>query len=76
MFKAQLKLNELAQIAQIGDEREFVSRVQSIERRIRDEVWMVPIAHFPGVVAEAPNFERDEDLAGSWGIQTWAYRVR
>jgi hypothetical protein len=68
--------SRITQIAQIDDSEEFNSAIKKLEREILEARLLIPIAHFPGIVAESSRLERDEELAWSWGTQAWTYRVR
>jgi hypothetical protein len=67
---------EVAKASVLADPGQFDSVVKGFERRVRQRRALVPVGHFPGIVAHAPRFERDESLSYSWGIQTWSYRIR
>lgn len=75
-FSRVVPAADVAKASVLVDSSQFNERVKEFERRILKERIIVPLAHFPGLVAHAPGFERDESLAYSWGIQAWAYRVR
>lgn len=75
-FSRAVSAVDVAEASVLTDSSLFNARVKQFERRILEDRIIVPLAHFPGVVAHAPGFERDESLAYSWGIQAWAYRVR
>lgn len=75
-FDAAVSGAEVAEASVLADPAGFDAVIKGFERRILRRRALVPVAHFPGIVAHAARFERDEDLAFSWGIQTWSYRVR
>ena len=75
VFAETVPLDEIARIAVLNNTSQFNRAVKSIEQRIVDERRIIPIAHFPGVVASAPGLTRDESIAYTWGIQAWAYRL-
>lgn len=75
-FRRVVSGTEIAKTSVLTDPARFDGAIRSFERKILDGRILVPVGHFPGVVAHAPRFERDEDLSFSWGIQTWTYRIR
>lgn len=66
----------ITKLSLIDDAETFNRSVRDVELDIASKRIIIPIAHFPGIVAEAPGFERDEALAWSWGTQAWTYRIR
>lgn len=75
-FSAVLTEEKITTIAIQENAEEFIKEVKNIEYQILKSRLIVPLAHFPGIVAEAPRFEKDESLSWSWGTQAWTYRVR
>ena len=75
-FDGAVSVEEVAKASVLADPSLFDGVVRGFERRVRERRALVPVGHFPGIVAHAPRFERDESLSFSWGIQTWSYRVR
>lgn len=75
-FDAAVAGGEVAKAAVLADPGRFDSVIKGFERRVRERRALVPVGHFPGIVAHASRFERDENLSYSWGIQTWSYRIR
>jgi hypothetical protein len=71
-----LTKEKITEAALIEDPEEFARAIQNIEKKLLQNRILVPLAHFPGVVAEAPGFERDEALSWSCGTQEWTYRIR
>lgn len=74
-FKGFLSDLQQAEVATMSNATEFIRTIKEIETRILHERLIIPLAHFPGIVVEAPRFKRDSDLAWSWGIQAWTYRI-
>jgi hypothetical protein len=76
IYKDVLTDERLTGLATENDPRAFAENVKQVESEIATKRLMVPLAHFPGIVAESPLFEKDESLTWSWGIQPWTYRLR
>lgn len=66
---------DIAQLATQTESAEFNRRAKELEKRIIRSGLVVPIGHFPGVVAYRNDFIRDDSLAFGWGIQTWSFRL-
>lgn len=75
-FAAVVPGEEVANASVLADPSRFDEVIKGFERRVRKRRVIVPIGHFPGIVAHSSRFERDEDISFSWGIQTWSYRIR
>lgn len=75
-FDTAVAGGEVAKAAVLSDPGRFDSVIKGFERHVRERRALVPVGHFPGIVAHAPRFVRDENLSYSWGIQTWSYRIR
>ena len=75
-FAQDISEAEIRKVSEISNSDHFISAVRELESKVITNMLVVPVAHFPGVVAEAPNFERVESIAGSWGTQAWTYRIR
>lgn len=75
-FGSVLRPDELAELAGAPNSEEFVRGMKVLNERIHASRLIVPIAHFPGVVAARRQYSRDDSLAFDWGIQTWTYRLR
>lgn len=75
-FDSAISRDDVAEASVLADSGRFNAAVRGFERRIRERRMLVPIGHFPGIVAHAASFERDENIAFSWGIQAWSYRIR
>jgi len=71
-----LRPNELASLASLEDSDEFTEQLLDLNRRIHASRLLVPLFHFPGIVASSKKYERVEGLSFNWGIQTWTYRPR
>lgn len=54
---------------------EFNKKVVEFESLILQHRLLVPLAHYPGVVASARSVTRNENLAWSWGIQAWTLKI-
>lgn len=65
----------IVELSAMSDPEAFNRRLIEIEKEVLAQRLWAPIGHFPGVVIEAPGYERDEKIAWSWGIQAWTYRV-
>ena len=76
LIREALPRSRIEELSKIESIDEFNREVLALEHLILRERLMVPLAHFPGIVAYSKNFIRDENLAWSWGIQPWTYRVR
>ncbi len=66
---------QITAVSLIHDAEKFNQASKALEMKLVKERLLIPIAHFPGIVAEAPGFERDQNLAWSWGTQAWTYRI-
>ena len=75
IFKDLLTEELITTLATETDPQKFNEGVKAVEKKIAQDRKMIPIGHFPGIVATAPHFERDPHLAWSWGIQSWTYRI-
>lgn len=76
LFKDFVSTEKLNSISLIQDQKLYEKEIHSIEEIILKNNLLIPIAHFPGIVAEAPGLQRDPELSWSWGIQAWTYHVR
>ncbi|MEK7689998.1 MAG: hypothetical protein AAB425_03155 [Bdellovibrionota bacterium] len=76
VFAEAITQAEIIQLSTLQDADAFNRMAHALELKLLEKRVIVPIMHFPGIVASAPRFERDDRLAGSWGIQAWTYRVR
>lgn len=65
----------ISEIAVKSNSSDFDTAIKSIEAKIVESGLILPIAHFPGVVAYRNDFIRNDDLSFGWGIQTWAFQV-
>ena len=74
-FKTYLSEELITRLAMIEDMQIFAEEVKKVETALVKDRKIIPIAHFPGIVARAPGFERDENLAWSWGVQAWTFKV-
>lgn len=74
-FGEKVTKDYLNNVSIISETHCYYKEIENIEKIISDNAILIPIAHFPGIVAEAPGFERDPELAWSWGIQAWTYKV-
>lgn len=75
-FDAAVAAGDVATASVVTDPKRFDGVIKKFETSVRQRRAIVPVGHFPGIVAHAPRFERDEDISFSWGIQTWSYRIR
>jgi hypothetical protein len=66
---------EIAALSTSTNVAAFNSSIKEIERKINHSGLIVPIAHFPGLVAYRKDFIKDDDTSYGWGIQTWSFRV-
>lgn len=73
-FNSVIRKSEIADAAMITDEKDFISTVRLFEQKIRDTKIIVPIGHFPGVIATSKKFTVEKDIAFDWGIQLWSIR--
>jgi hypothetical protein len=73
-FKSIISLEEIAEVATITDPTEFNHRVQDFERRTIASGFLLPLGHFPGVVAMRSDFKVNESQSFGWGIQAWSIR--
>lgn len=53
----------------------FRNEIYEIETKILSNRSVIPIGHFPGVVAESDKVHRSEEYAWDWGIQAWTYKT-
>lgn len=75
-FNQAVSREELEDLFKINELSEFNSKIRGFEEVVLKERLLIPLAHYPGVVAQANFLTRDEDLAWSWGVQAWTYHVR
>lgn len=75
IFAEVTNKEEIAKLSTLHEAYEFNREVLRIERKIIEKRALMPLLHFPGVVVSAPGFERDDALAGSWGVRAWTYRI-
>jgi hypothetical protein len=74
-FNSLVSKEEIAELSMATDAEKFNKAVKEIEIKINRSGLIVPIAHFPGVVAHRKDFRRDDNLSYGWGIQTWSFHV-
>lgn len=74
-FSELVSKEEIASLSIETEPEVFYQRLKDVERRIKKSGLIIPIAHFPGVVAHRADLKRDESIAFGWGIQTWSFRV-
>lgn len=75
-FAQVFSRDQIERLAQIQDLQKFNEEALLFEEKILKERLLIPLAHFPGVVALSDEFSRDEKLAWTWGIQSWTLRKR
>lgn len=68
--------NELQRIATLKDSAEFNNALKEVEKRVIKNNLIVPLFHYPSIVAESPLIQKDPTLSWDWGIQAWTYQVR
>ena len=74
-FDEIVSKEDISKLAIVADVSVFNKMVKEIELKINRAGLLVPIAHFPGVVAHRNDLIRDDSIANGWGIQTWSFRV-
>jgi hypothetical protein len=74
-FNKIISKDQIAKIAVLSDSNAFDTAVKNIERAIVKSGLIIPIAHFPGVVAYRSDFIKNDNFTFGWGIQTWAFQV-
>ncbi len=74
-ISALITKKEIANAATISDPSLFNSEIKEFESRVRNRHLIIPIAHFPGVVAYRKDFSIDDNLSFGWGIQLWSLRI-
>ena len=67
--------NDLVKIATLKDTLLFDKALREMEMRIARNKLIIPLFHYPSVIAESPELEKDPKLSWDWGIQTWAYQI-
>gem|GEM_PF-1590696 len=70
-----IKNEELAKISTTQNVNLFNNQIKEIESRLVKDRTIISLAHFPGIVVHSDFFERDENLAFAWGIQSWTYQI-
>lgn len=73
-FSDIISKDEIASLSTYADGAEFNRKVKRVEMKSAQKGLIVPVAHYPGVVAYRSDLSRDEDRAFGWGIQTWSFR--
>jgi hypothetical protein len=74
-FDKVISKEEIAKASIIDDETEFNRNIQNFERRTVKSKLLIPIAHFPGVIAYRKDFKIDQNIAFGWGLQAWAFHL-
>lgn len=74
LFKSFVTTGELNDIASIQNDSDFISKIKEIELRILENVCLIPIAHFPGIVINSKKIKPDPKLIGDWGIRAWTFK--
>jgi hypothetical protein len=74
-FSGIVGKDEISQLALTADSVEFNRKIKAIEMKVRESGLVIPIAHFPGVVAHKAGLQRDDANSFGWGIQTWSFRA-
>jgi len=74
-FDKIISKDEIARASIIDDESEFNKTIQNLERKVVQSKLLMPIAHFPGVIAYRKDFKIDQNIAFGWGLQAWAFQV-
>lgn len=75
-FNELTSKEQLSQLAIKTNAEEFNKGIKEMEVRANQTGLIVPIAHFPGVIAYRKDFVRDETKALGWGIQTWSFKIK
>lgn len=75
LFRRVLTDEVLVEVARESDAVEFSRKVLAIEKQLASQRIYVPIAHYPGIVAESPLLESVPSLSWSWGTAAWTYRT-
>ena len=70
-----ISLKEIEAVGMITDENKFNDAVKVLEKKLIENIIVVPFAHFPGVVVEAPGFKKMDHLSWGWGAQAWTYQT-
>lgn len=73
-FSDIISKKEIAALSTYSDGGEFNRRVKDVEIKAAQRGLIIPVAHYPGVVAYRGDLSRDEERAFGWGIQTWSFR--
>jgi hypothetical protein len=71
-FKNVVSAEEISAAATLSDMTEFNRRMKDFERRTVESGFLLPIAHFPGVVAMRSDFKINDSQSFGWGIQAWS----
>lgn len=73
-FQDVVSLKEIAEAAMIVDPEEFYKKVKGFEFRALRSGLVLPIAHFPGVVALRSDLSINDAQSFGWGIQAWSLK--
>jgi hypothetical protein len=73
-FKEIVSQEQIAAAAITEDSMEFNGKIKEFERRTIESGLLLPIAHFPGVVARRADLSVNETQSFGWGIQAWSLR--
>jgi len=76
VFAEAITHDDISNLATSENAETFTEKALLLEMKLLEKRVIIPIVHFPGVVVSNPRLERDDGLAGSWGIRTWTYRIR
>lgn len=74
LFAKIVSRDRLAKVATLIDEREFSESVKKIETEISEEHLIIPVGHFPGIVATMPEISINKKQNFGWGIQAWSFQ--
>lgn len=66
---------ELQNIAVIRDSLDFNNAIKELEIKAIQHKLLIPLFHYPSIVAESPQLKKDPKLSWDWGIQAWTYQI-
>ncbi len=67
--------HELQKVATIKDSVAFGNALKDLEIRAIKHKLLLPLFHYPSIVAESPRLQKDPSLSWDWGIQAWTYQI-
>ena len=75
-FSSIISVDEIAAASAITDEVQLNEKLRQFDHRLQASKLILPVAHFPGVIAVSKQWKVNRDLAFDWGIQLWSIQSR